>query len=249
MKIAFLVTSTIEVDNTNNFIYQPHLQRSCWTTEQRLEQTFFTISQIKKFVPLADIYILDSSRNFYLFQNKFLDVEYIPLYKLDKNKIEITHNNKIKGLCETILLDTFLDTYSKHLEKYDYIVKITGRYFINETFNLNNLNEYNLDKILIKGVSWVDITNFKNTGYEQFLNSNNKFPYVLTCLYAVGKYKFKMYQLGIKKIIQMYQEKNIDDVALETLFYKAILLNYKDYYYVPWKIQGYCGVTGQLVHY
>lgn len=249
MKIAFLVTSTIEVDNTNNFIYQPHLKRSCWNTEQRLEQTLFTVSQIKKIVPTADIYILDSSRNFQLFQNKFLDANYIPLYKLDKNTIEITHNNKIKGLCETILVDTFLNTYKKQIENYDYIVKITGRYFITESFELDILNEFNLDKILTKGVSWVDIENFKNTGYELFLNSNNKFPYVLTCLYAVGKYKFNFYHVGIKKIIQMYQEKNIDDVALETVFYENILLNYKDYYYVPWKIQGYCGVTGQLVYY
>lgn len=249
MKIAVLITSTIEVDNKTNFIYQPHLKRSFWTTEQRLEQTIHTINQFKKFAPNIDLYLLDSSKNFQEFQTIFSNINYIPLYSINPNIIEKTHTSKIKGLCESLLLDTFIDSNKENLLKYDYIIKITGRYFINETFDLKILNSFNMNKIFTKEISWVDIEKFKNTGYELFCNKNKKFPYVLTCIYSIGKYKFDLYFNSIKKIIYMYENYQLDDVALETLFFHTLLTNFEDYYHIPWKVYGLCGVTGQSIHY
>lgn len=249
MKIAFLITSTLEVDNTHNFVYQPHLKRSCWSTDERIEQTYTTINQIKNIMPYADIFLLDSSRNYNSFSKLFKNINFIPVYQLNPDLIETTHISKIKGLCETLILDTFINHYTHILKKYDFVIKITGRYFINETFDSNLLNVQNLDKILVKGISWVSIEKFKNTGYEQFVNIENRFPYVLTSLYAVGKNKLEVYKNALNSIIDMYNTKNINDVALETVFYHALSLEDREYTIIPWEILGKCGVTGQIVHY
>lgn len=254
MKLAFLVTSTIEVDNTHNFIYQPHFNRSIWTNEQRLEQTQYTIEQIKKIAPNADIFLLDSSRNFSKYAEIFSTINYIPIYKLDPKLIEITHTSKIKGLCETLILDTFITHYKESIISYDFLIKNSGRYYINETFNFHQLNAANLDKVFVKNISWVEIEKYRNTGYEKFLNLEseflkNRFPYTLTALYAIGNHKFKNYFDAIKKIITIYNNQNVDDVALETVFHEALLKQEHNIEFFSWEILGKCGVTGESIHY
>lgn len=253
MKIAFLITSTIEVeDNNNYFIYQPHLKRSFWTTQQRFDQTVNTINQIKKVVPNADVFLIDSSKNYLtyrdFFEKSFTDLRFVSVENIDFNSAKICQTSKVKGLCESLLLKSFVNNY-KQLEDYDFVIKITGRYLLSDNFNTEILNENTLNKfIFTKFISWVDIENHRNKGYENYM-VNNKFPYILTCLYGLGKYQLDKYKNTLDKVISEYQKGHIDDVALETVFYHYLNINTDDYILSDWDLTCFCGVTGQTIYY
>lgn len=254
MKIAFLITSTIEVENNDNFfIYQPHLKRSFWTTQQRFNQTVDTIHKIKKVVPNADIFLIDSSKNYFqyqeFFEKSFTNLKFVSIENINPSSAQICQTSKVKGLCESLLLKSFVKHYTEQLRDYDFLIKITGRYLLSDNFNTEILNETTLDKfIFTKFISWVDIENHRNKGYENYM-VDNKFPYILTCLYGIGKHQLDRYAATLDKVILEYQKGHINDVALETVFYHYLNIDTNNYILNDWNLTCFCGVTGQTIYY
>ncbi len=133
MKPLFIITSVIHF--TNKPLSYSNV-RSVFTSEQRIEQTLKTIHSIKKYVPNAQIILIEAGDvDVPLFE------KHVDIYKFLGSKFLVRSavKSKFKGLGEAVILLSL----NKLLQKldYDYLFKISGRYFLNENFSLNYYHE------------------------------------------------------------------------------------------------------------
>ena len=179
-KNVVLITSKIIVSN-NAFSYTK--TRSIYSTEQRLLQTKNTIKTIREKIPNVCIFLIDNSEfnDKYKYINNELenicDVFINPVNNIELNYY--TNVNKYKSIAEAYQIIYFLDLFNKLDIKYDQFFKISGRYYINNTFNYNN---YVTDKII-------------------FANDKNlDFMYCYTSFYMIPSLKFNSYFNAYKVI-------------------------------------------------
>ena len=175
-----LITSKIIVSN-NAFSYTN--TRSIYSTEQRLSQTKNTIRTIREQIPNACIFLIDNSefenRYEYIGEelNELCDVFINPINNVELNYY--TNINKYKSIAEAYQIIYFLDLFNKLDITYDKFFKISGRYYINNTFNYSN---YITDKII-------------------FANDKNlDFMYCYTSFYMIPSTKFNIYFNAYKVI-------------------------------------------------
>jgi hypothetical protein len=141
MKNLVIITSVLNISN-NPLSYTP--TRSVYSYEERLEQTFKTIDSLSKIknkkilfietsdVPDEDEKIIKDKVNFYLNLNRDPVI---------KNSVDGIFKNSGEALQILAGLDT-LD-----LSDFDNIIKISGRYWLNENFTYNIFdNENNIFK-------------------------------------------------------------------------------------------------------
>jgi len=132
----FIITSVI---NTGNTPWSYTGMRSCYTKEERLGQTLNTINSIRKLndnslillVECSDIdesitNILKSSVDFFIQTYDNPDVRYACV---DTNK---------KGFGEVMKLEQACKFIKNNYIKFNRLFKISGRYYLNESFNKNN---------------------------------------------------------------------------------------------------------------
>ena len=179
-KNVVLVTSKIIVSN-NEFSYTK--TRSIYSTEQRLSQTKNTIKTIRENIPNVCIFLIDNSEfnDRYEYINEELenicDVFINPVNNVELNYY--TNINKYKSIAEASQIIYFLDVFNKLDIIYDQFFKISGRYYINNTFDYNT---YVTDKII-------------------FANDKNlDFMYCYTSFYMIPSLKFNSYFNAYKVI-------------------------------------------------
>jgi hypothetical protein len=183
-----LITSKIIV-STNVFSYIS--TRSVYTCETRFKQTIETIESIRKYIPNACIFLIDDSNfetNFVYMHRKLYelcDVFINPLY--DKDLHYYTNINKYKSIAEGYQIIYFLDIFTQLNIKFDRFFKISGRYYINKSFDFNN---YINDDMIF-------------SLYE------DKVYY--TCFYMISYNKFYLY----KNAYNIYYLNKNDDIFLE----------------------------------
>lgn len=138
IKIIFLLTSTIKVTN-KPLSYS--LKRSIYSTEERAKQTLHTIASIRTKCPGSSIILLENGE-----QNKYLSQvarEVDDYIYLGGNRLNIlARDSKWKNLGEAVLLITA----KKYFENKGYFFfKLSGRYCLNNNFNLHNwdFNKFN----------------------------------------------------------------------------------------------------------
>lgn len=142
----FVITSVI---NTGNRPWSYTGVRSCYTKEERLTQTLGTINSIRKLndnslillVECSDIdesmtNTLKSKVDFFL---QTYDNSYVRYACLDTNK---------KGFGEIMKLEQACKFIKDNNIKFNRLFKISGRYFLNESFNKNNYD--NNDKFTFR---------------------------------------------------------------------------------------------------
>ena len=128
MLIAFIITSVINTIS-KELTYGP---RSYYNSTERFKDTLKTIQSIKQYVPTAEIYLIEGSK---LNHNmEFVFQSLVDVYINTSNNSEITQgiNSKMKGYGEALQLKYMFNNYN--LEKYDFIFKISGRYYLNKNF-------------------------------------------------------------------------------------------------------------------
>jgi len=161
MKTAFVITSVIEANNEFPLTYSS--TRTAFSAGERFRQTIFTIACMDAASTRdTTIFLLDASSNAepyraslsYQKNLRFISVlEEFP----DLHKVVREHPNK--SHCEALMLLKFFEKYKLQLQEYDYIFKMSGRYFTDGSFDLKICNENNLDKIFFKKAmhyDWVD---------------------------------------------------------------------------------------------
>jgi hypothetical protein len=146
-KNIVLITSKIII-SSNKFSYCK--SRSIYTNEERLNQTIHTIKSIRQYIPNSYIVLVDNS--------VFNESVYRYLSNITDYFINITQNTRLnyftdiciyKALAEISHQLCFYEHFIKkiNINKIKNLFKISGRYFINETFNyLVYDNNYNIFK-------------------------------------------------------------------------------------------------------
>jgi hypothetical protein len=107
MKLAFFISSIINIDQTISQGFSYSKQRSAFSSDERLRQTQYTINSINLVCPESTIYLFDSSVNAEEYSNKLSYVEnlkFVSLEKIDPASAEITRSHPGKGFCEAVFL-------------------------------------------------------------------------------------------------------------------------------------------------
>lgn len=245
MKFAFIVSSIIDPNQGRgqNFPYSQN--RSFFTPEERLRQTQGTLNSLHLIDPDSDIFLLDTSEQSYKKELSYVpNLNYINLNELDIETGEIGRNSPSKGFGEATSTVTFLKNYYQTLKKYDFVIKITGRYYFS-MFDKKIFTDHIRDKYVIGSVRQFPWNNSWN--YPSFLNYENKLNWVPTWAYGLGISKFDEYFQNYQLILDFY--KNNPEIApymdLECLFYEYIIKNNQSIQ-APWTINGWNGVSGKF---
>lgn len=134
MNNIVLVTSIIKPPD-NPLSYG---KRSCFTSEERFEQTKVTINSIKEKIPNALIFIVECSElddnqyNYFIENSNY----FLNLYS-DINLRNRMHSDS-KSLCEGTMTICALEYLIQTNIQYDNLIKISGRYYLSENFYLDN---------------------------------------------------------------------------------------------------------------
>jgi hypothetical protein len=192
MENIVLVTSIIKPPNTP----LSYGVRSVYTSEQRFQQTKLTIQSINEKIPDAKIFIIECSdlnedEINYFSQNS---TYFLNLYN-NVNLRNLMHSNS-KSLCEGTMTISALDFLIQNNIHYDNLIKVSGRYYLSENFNINNF--MNNDIVL----KYIDN------------NTNN----VFTGLYKIPK----KYVENLNLFLKNSYNKMISFIGYEVLFSEFI---------------------------
>ena len=187
----YCITLITSVINTPNTPLSYSKVRSVFTRKERFEQTKKTIQSIKENLPNSKIIIVECS-DLNEEEKKFLDnnCDYI-LNLWEKKELYGDIFGKSKSLGEGTMTIEALK-YIKELKlEYNYLYKISGRYWLNENFKIENIqnntfkrinkNEnnvftalYKIDKKTVEKLEFFLINNIENMkkciGYEVLMS-------------------------------------------------------------------------------
>jgi hypothetical protein len=253
MKNCYLVTSIIEVDNSNEL--KKGQIRSVLTTEERYNDTIKTIDSILAIEPNAKIFLLEASKTYYTaLLIKYPTLEYIHLESTSPDIANTVRTTKSKSYGESIMILDFLKSHKSVIAEYDHLIKLVGRYYIVNDY-LKDLSENTVDKFIFKSpVYW----NKQDLGYlpEYFLPHDmyvdNKLGGYYTVAHAVGKNQLDRYELILYTCASMANEySKYFYVDLEYLIYRTFnLFNLKnDVLEVDWVVEGRGGQNGKYFRY
>ena len=187
MNNIVLITSIIKPPNT----LLSYGVRSVYTPQQRFEQTKLTIQSIEK-IPGAKIIMIECSELTQAESNFFIQntTYFINLY----DNIDLRNNiySRSKSLGEGTMTICALNFLITNNINYDNLIKISGRYYLSEYFDINKFNN---NKIVIK---YIDN------------NINN----VFTCLYKIPK----KYVEQLKNFLQYNYNNMLNCIGYECLF-------------------------------
>ena len=171
MKVAFLVTSAIDIDPNHKLGVQKNIPRAVHSPKERERQTLLTIATLTAEFPNADIFLLEGS-NTTLPQ---LDTwgNFHPYYLKDHNpslqQTILTHSHK--SFCEASLLLDFISNNREKLQQYDIIFKVSGRYIP----HFKDQKEFDRNKIYVKKplvYEWSDSWGYDMVDLRKETNDN-----------------------------------------------------------------------------
>lgn len=143
MENIVLITSIIKTPN----IPLSYGTRSIYTSEERFEQTKLTIQTIKEKIPNCKIFIVecselsDDEKDYFI---KNCDYVLNLYYNIElRNKMY----SKSKALGEGTMTISALEFLENQNIYYDNLIKVSGRYFLSENFNIEKFLN---DDIVIK---------------------------------------------------------------------------------------------------
>lgn len=255
MKKAIMVTSVIDINNNYPLTYSK--VRSYFNNEDRLRHTIFTISSLDHIIDDDTIiFLLDASDNSEKYANLFRyqrNLKYVDVAKEFPNVFEKIRTHPHKSHCEMILQESFLKKYENVLKEFDFIFKVSGRYFFDHHFNLNHCLEEHTDKIFFKKHLEYDWNN--NWGYNggpadrRDIQQDNKLRQYSTVAYCWGREKYDQ-MLDIFRVIgDLTDNKNYMHYDVETLIYAFTRHYESDIIETNWVVYGWTGVNGNFVRY
>ena len=138
--LLFIITSVID---TPNIPLNYSKIRSVFTRDERFEQTKKTISSIKEKIPEAKLMIIECSN----YETNKEQLDYLKEntdYFLNLWENEELHKfifNQSKSLAEGVMTIELINYIINNNLLFDNYAKISGRYYLNDKFNLNLNNE------------------------------------------------------------------------------------------------------------
>lgn len=254
MKHAYIVTSMIQPRTDIPLTYSPI--RSYFNADDRLKHTIMTIASLDSLTDKRSsiIYLLELSEHTNAYQTyfgyqsnlKFINVkeEFPEIYR------EITsHANKSR--CETLLMSYFLKKYEQELSDCEFITKVSGRYFLDGSFDTSIFSPENSNKLFFKSplaYEWKD-----EWGYD-FVDLRSKTGDNLLRQYS--SVVFTWTKPYYTKILTMYDtmadllsRPTMQHYDIETLLYFLTREYSDDIIETDWIVYGWIGPTGQFTRY
>lgn len=186
----FIITSVIHTDKTSGWSYCP--VRSYYSDEERFRDTLKTIQSIRQYLKGAYIVLLEGSKLTEEEEKKLKEsVDCFLDYSNDPFIVEKVNSQK-KGQGETWKMMKFLVDNKDTLKQYRRIFKISGRYWLTDTFQpeLFSYEKETVKKCSENGVS--------------------------TVLYSVAVHNLDAF-IELQKKIIVYLE--TDTIGIENLFF------------------------------
>lgn len=252
MKKAFLVTSSIDVDNSYPLTYTK--TRTFFSPEERLRQTVMTMTCLDLVSDQdTEIYVLDNSENTE-YRHQFAwgpNIKFISIKEEFPEIHQTLRTHPHKSYCECKMLTTFLRERRQQLEHVDYFIKLSGRYFTDSRFNISIFNENNLDKMFYKKplkFEWHDSWGYSliDRRKEQ---GDNKLRQYCTVLYGWGRERHgnMMDMLTALQTMCLRQEMYHMDVESLSYFFTRPFEN--QVIETDWLVYGWEGASGRFMRY
>lgn len=255
MKKALMVTSVIDIDNTHPLTYSK--VRSYFSNEDRLRHTIFTIASLDQVIDEdTTIFLLDASDNSEKYSNLFRyqrNLVYIDVGKEFPEVFNKIRTHPHKSHCEMVLQECFLKKYEKELKAYDFIFKVSGRYFFDHNFNLNHCVDGNQSKLFFKKPLEYEWNN--NWGYNggpadrRHIQNDNKLRQYSSVLYCWGNEKYNEMLDIFRVIADLTNNKSYMHYDVETLIYAFTQHYASDIIETNWVVYGWTGVNGNFLRY
>lgn len=253
MKKALMVTSVIDIDNSHPLTYSQ--TRSFFSNEERFRQTISTICMLDH---IGDenttIFLVDASENSEVYKNILSyqqNLVYVDVRKEFPGVYDLIKTHRHKSYCEMILQLTFLTAYKDQLAEYDYIFKVSGRYFFDKSVNLNSCTPENIDKFLFKKPMQFDWSD--NWGYSMVdrraVQNDNKLRQYSSVFYGWGKNRHEQMLDIFRVVADMTNDPNTMHYDIETLLYFFTREFESNIIEHDWKIYGWTGVDGTFLRY
>lgn len=253
MKKAFIITSLIDVDTSSPLTYSS--TRSYFTSEERLRQTLFTVTSLD-FLSDQDttIFLVDASENWEQYRPQFAHQRNLVYISVKDQLSEIyhearTHPNKSRGEC--LILSSLMEKFSQVLLEFDYIFKISGRYFLDSSCNFKMLTEGNRDKLFFKH-AW-EWEYQDHWGYQMVdlrgVQRNNKLYQYPTTIYGWGKAQYSLMLTLLKTVADFLSKRGNLHYDVETLSYYYTRPYSEKIVELDWTICGFDGVRGDVRRY
>jgi hypothetical protein len=131
--IAFIITSVINPVLTD---YNTYIKRTIYSAEERFEQTLETIRSIREKIPGVTIYLIEGSPITTIMESRLVSLVDHYINTADDPAIRAAVDGRFKGVGEAAKLYHMINII-ENLD-YDYIFKISGRYFLGPNFQLEN---------------------------------------------------------------------------------------------------------------
>lgn len=253
MKKAVIITSSIDVDNNYELTYSH--KRSHFNSEERLRQTTYTVASIdSRFDKKTKIFLIDTSPDCTALRiglSYQQNLEVISVKETFPEIYDIVRTHANKSHCESTLLYKLISYKFSELSSYDYVFKLSGRYFIDSSFNFDFINESNLDKFLFKNplsFDWIDSWPLEIIDRRAAQNNNKLYQYS-SVFYGVGKEKLK-YLLDIYRAVSHITGTEKGRwYDLEGLLYFLTREFEKDIIETDWLVYGWDGTGGNFLRY
>jgi len=250
MNTISIIPSTIQ-PREGRFTYSK--TRSVFSSEERFQQTIFTINSIQTSLPNSKVVLIDSSDEYKQYYNTFKhfnNFEYVPLKELSRSSFEIVNTHLNKSLCESLILNSYFKEEKKTIKAYDYVLKGCGRYFY---FNLNEkyFDNKNVDKIFFKyplSFEWNNSWNYSFIDMRNSQNDNKIYQYC-TVLYAFGSMHLEKFIDINNACIHLLNQKSMLNYDIETLSYYFTRPFKNNIIETEWKVCGWDGTSGRFMYY
>lgn len=223
MKNCYVITSSIEIDNSHLLKYNQI--RSVLSTDDRLSDTIKTIDCVVNNDPNSTIFLLDSSKTYFKeLTIKYPNLKYLHIDSLNSDLANKVRSHPSKSHGESIMLLEFLKQYKKMIiENYDYLIKMVGRYYFIGDY-ISDLTKNNVDKFLFKKpVYWnkSDLTYLSDDYLPPEMYVDEKLGGYYTVVCAVGTQQLNRYETAMFACASMTDENSkYFYVDVEYLLYK-----------------------------
>lgn len=169
--------------------------RSIFTPEERALQTVESIRSVKKHIPQAKIVLIELG----LSKELPYDLTKLPdqyLYLGDNFFVRKACDSKFKALGESMAL--FIAYFKKNKNNFDLYFKLSGRYYINDNFNIENFINGEMNAKVYGNAISTRLYSFKHSFRIRWLVSLF-FSMILSFL-NISLEKIMFYLIGKKKI-------------------------------------------------
>lgn len=253
MKKAIIVLSIIDPDNNFPLSYKPH--RTVFSPREREMQTIMTIASIDQVADSdTDIYFLEISDDCDQYRSRFeyqKNLKFIPVKKLFPEVQAIVKTHPNKSFCEALVLSTFMKEYKQELLKYDYLFKLSGRYFFDSSFDLSLCTPYNKDKMFFKeflSFEWCNHWNYEMVDRRSIQGDNCLRQYVTT-VFGWGNENFDKFLDLFYVLTAILRQPHMQHFDIETLLYYFTRPYEDKIIETKWTMYGWQGGDGRFIRY